>query len=132
VELYLHSHNTPLWRGAQLRKAQGQFHFYLTLIGHPVSHSDLECPESCGITIYRLSAIAYGTYSQLSSISGVCLLHPQPEDAPCHDDRDPLNTVGNRNVKMTWTEFSRLRVRFGGNASELENLGFFMILDFVG
>jgi hypothetical protein len=22
-------------------------------------------------------------------------LHPQPEDAPCRDDRDPLNTVDN-------------------------------------
>jgi hypothetical protein len=32
-------------------------------------------------------------YSQLPSISGGRLLHPQPEDAPCHGDRDPLNMV---------------------------------------
>jgi hypothetical protein len=31
----------------------------------------------------RISAIAYLIYSQLPSISGGRLLHPQPEDAPC-------------------------------------------------
>jgi hypothetical protein len=29
VELYLHSPSTPYWRGAQLKKAQGQPHLYL-------------------------------------------------------------------------------------------------------
>jgi hypothetical protein len=34
VELYLHSPNTPAWRGAQLGGAQGQFYFllYFTLL----------------------------------------------------------------------------------------------------
>jgi hypothetical protein len=32
VELYLHSPNTPSWRGAQL-KAQGQLYLYLTPLG---------------------------------------------------------------------------------------------------
>jgi hypothetical protein len=31
VELYLHSPNTPSWRGAQLKKAQGQLYLYLHL-----------------------------------------------------------------------------------------------------
>jgi hypothetical protein len=31
VELYLHSPNTPSWRGAQLKKAQGQLYLYLYL-----------------------------------------------------------------------------------------------------
>jgi hypothetical protein len=31
VELYLHSHNTPSWGGAQLKKAQGQLYLHLTL-----------------------------------------------------------------------------------------------------
>jgi hypothetical protein len=32
VELYLHSPNTPSWRGAQLGGAQGQLYLYLTFI----------------------------------------------------------------------------------------------------
>jgi len=31
VELYLQSHNTPSWRGAQLKKAQGQIYLYVTV-----------------------------------------------------------------------------------------------------
>jgi len=31
-ELYLHSPNTPSWRGAQLEGAQGQLYLYLILI----------------------------------------------------------------------------------------------------
>jgi hypothetical protein len=31
VELYLHSPNTPSWRGAELGGAQGQLYLYLTL-----------------------------------------------------------------------------------------------------
>jgi len=30
VELYLHFPNTPSWRGARLRKAQGQLYLYFT------------------------------------------------------------------------------------------------------
>jgi hypothetical protein len=30
VKLYLHSPNTPSWRGTQLKKAQGQLYLYLT------------------------------------------------------------------------------------------------------
>jgi len=29
VDVYLHYPNTPSWRGAQLKKAQGQLYFYL-------------------------------------------------------------------------------------------------------
>jgi hypothetical protein len=29
VEPYLHSPNTPSWRGVQLKEAQGQLHLYL-------------------------------------------------------------------------------------------------------
>jgi hypothetical protein len=31
VEIYLHSPNTPSWRGARLKKAQGQLYLYLYL-----------------------------------------------------------------------------------------------------
>jgi hypothetical protein len=34
VELYLHSPNTPSWRGAQLRGAQGQL--FLLLFGNKI------------------------------------------------------------------------------------------------
>jgi hypothetical protein len=37
----------------------------------------------------RLSTTACSIYSQLDSISGGRLHHPQPEDAPCRGDRDP-------------------------------------------
>jgi hypothetical protein len=37
----------------------------------------------------QLSATAYSIYSQLPSISGGQLVHPQPEDAPCRDDKGP-------------------------------------------
>jgi hypothetical protein len=37
----------------------------------------------------RLSATAYSIYSQLPSIPGGCVLHPQPEDAPCRGDKGP-------------------------------------------
>jgi hypothetical protein len=36
-----------------------------------------------------LSSAAYSIYSQLPSISRGRLLHPQPEDAPCHSDKGP-------------------------------------------
>jgi hypothetical protein len=29
VELYLHSPNTPSWRGAQLKEAQGQLYLFI-------------------------------------------------------------------------------------------------------
>jgi hypothetical protein len=35
VELYLHSPNTPSWRGAQLGGAQGEL--YLTFIWYPIN-----------------------------------------------------------------------------------------------
>jgi hypothetical protein len=34
VELYLHSSNTPSWRGAQLRGAQGQSSYFYHLLTH--------------------------------------------------------------------------------------------------
>jgi hypothetical protein len=37
----------------------------------------------------RLSMTAYAIYSQLPSISGGLLLHPQTEDAPCNGDKGP-------------------------------------------
>jgi hypothetical protein len=42
-------------------------------------------------TACRLSATAYSIYSQLPFISGGRLLHPQPEDALCHGEKDPSN-----------------------------------------
>jgi hypothetical protein len=39
VELYLHSPNTPSWRGAQLGGAQGQL--YLLLLWNPKVHTVL-------------------------------------------------------------------------------------------
>jgi hypothetical protein len=42
---------------------------------------------SCSTTSCRLSATAYSIYLQLPSIPGGRLLHPQPEDAPCHSDK---------------------------------------------
>jgi hypothetical protein len=39
----------------------------------------------------RLSATAYSVYLHRYCISGSRLLHPQPEDALCHGDRDPHN-----------------------------------------
>jgi len=35
----------------------------------------------------------FSIYSQLPSISGGRLLHPQPEDAPCRGDRDSYDMV---------------------------------------
>jgi hypothetical protein len=44
---------------------------------------------SCRTTTCRQSATAFSIYSQLLSIFGGRLLHPQPEDAPCRRDRGP-------------------------------------------
>ena len=38
---------------------------------------------------FRLSATALSIYSKLSSILEA-VFQPQPEDAPCHGDRDPF------------------------------------------
>jgi hypothetical protein len=46
-------------------------------------------PPSWRTTSCRLPATAYLVYSQLPSISGDRLLHPQPEDAPCRGDKGP-------------------------------------------
>jgi len=40
---------------------------------------------------YRLYAIAYSIHSQLPSISGGRLIHPQPLDTLPHSDRYPRN-----------------------------------------
>jgi hypothetical protein len=50
---------------------------------HPKSPSWRTTP-SC------LSVTAYSVYSQLLFISGARLLHPQPEDMPCHGDMGPI------------------------------------------
>jgi hypothetical protein len=44
-------------------------------------------------THFRLSATAYAIYSQLSSMFGGRLLHPQLEEEPCRGNRDPHNMV---------------------------------------
>jgi hypothetical protein len=50
------------------------------------------CPPPSWTTPYLLSMTAYSTYSQLSSISGGCLLHLEPEYWSCHGrERIPLN-----------------------------------------
>jgi hypothetical protein len=38
-----------------------------------------------------LNMVLIPIYSQLPSISGGNLFHPQPKDALCHGERDPLN-----------------------------------------
>jgi hypothetical protein len=47
-------------------------------------------PPKWRTTLFRLSATACSIYSQLPSVSGDRHRHPQPEDAPCRGDRDPL------------------------------------------
>jgi hypothetical protein len=48
------------------------------------------CPTpSLRTTLCQLSVTAYSIYSQLPSISGGLLLHPQPEDIHCHGDKGP-------------------------------------------
>jgi hypothetical protein len=37
----------------------------------------------------QLSVTAYSIYRHLLSISGSCVLHLQPEDAPCCGDKGP-------------------------------------------
>jgi hypothetical protein len=48
--------------------------------------------RSWSTTPDRFSTTVYSKYWQLPSICGVCLLRPQPEDAPCRGDRDPHDT----------------------------------------
>jgi len=48
-------------------------------------------PASWRATSCLLSATGYSIYSQLPSILGEQILHPQLEDAPCRGDRDPRN-----------------------------------------
>jgi len=59
-------------------------HFYSEGLLTPCPMPKLEnCP--------LLFATACSVYLQLPSISEGLLLHPQPEDVPCHGDRDPPN-----------------------------------------
>jgi hypothetical protein len=51
-------------------------------------------PPSWRIAPHQLSATVYSIYSQLPSISGGCLLHPQPEDVPCRGDKGPWLQTG--------------------------------------
>jgi hypothetical protein len=46
-------------------------------------------PQSWRTTPCWPSTTAYTLYSQLLSVSGDYLLHPQPEDAPCYGDKGP-------------------------------------------
>jgi hypothetical protein len=46
-------------------------------------------PNPWRTTPCRLPATYYSIYSQLSSISGGRLLHPQPEDTPCSGNKRP-------------------------------------------
>jgi hypothetical protein len=64
---------------------------FFTLIMLFFCDEDLLVPRpSSRTTPLRLSATAYSIHSQLPSISGGRLLHPQPEDAPCGDDKGPI------------------------------------------
>jgi len=56
--------------------------FFTVRIRQPHTQSRSWRTTSC-----RLSTTAYSIYSPLPSISGVLLLHPQPEDAPCRGDK---------------------------------------------
>jgi hypothetical protein len=48
--------------------------------------------------ISKLSATAYSIYSQLPSIPGGRLLHPQPKDASCNGDKGPIQQGINTNI----------------------------------
>jgi len=58
---------------------------------------DLLHPPSWRTTPCRLSATACSIHSQLPSISGGRLLHPQHEDAPCRGNKGPYNIPKNMN-----------------------------------
>jgi hypothetical protein len=79
VELYLHSPNTPSWRGDQLKKAQGQLYLYLNFLFKKA------------LTVLH-GPLAYPT--------GLLDLHietsPWPEDQP---DARPLPTEDNTTQK---------------------------------
>jgi hypothetical protein len=47
-------------------------------------------PPSQRTTHCRFSVSAYSIYSQLPSVPGVRLLHPQPENEPCRGEDSSL------------------------------------------
>jgi hypothetical protein len=51
VGLYLHFPNTPSWRCAQLKKAQGQLYLYLHLHLHLMSHTVSKIPRRFNTTL---------------------------------------------------------------------------------
>ena len=60
----------------------------------------------------QLFMTAYWIYLQLPSVSESHLLHPQPEDVPCHGDRDPLITqhVSMSSGYIIWGENSKCSI----------------------
>jgi len=58
MELYLHSPNTPSWRGDQLGGAQGQLFTFLTYIVDHQSHKTARkfCSQNC-LTLKMLHSI---------------------------------------------------------------------------
>jgi hypothetical protein len=91
-------HSNHIWRKPQLRPFQRIRPIsrpYITFCNKVIFsvricwlHAQL---QSWRTTPCVLSATAYSIYSQLHSISGGRLLHPQPEDVPAVVTRDPLN-----------------------------------------
>jgi hypothetical protein len=83
--------------------------------------------QSWRTTPCQLSATAYSIYLQLPSKTGGCLLHPQPEDAPCRVDRDPLNmglhTLHYVNAEISVNYFEGFHLHALGVIFSSENTG---------
>jgi len=58
VKLYLHYPNTPSWRGAQLKKAQGQLHLftYCSSSAKWTSCDGHDAREACVVRVKNQSA----------------------------------------------------------------------------
>jgi hypothetical protein len=52
----------------------------------------------------RLSAAAYSIYSQLTSIAGGHLFHPQPKDAPCCSEKETHLTGDLQEIYNIWID----------------------------
>jgi hypothetical protein len=48
---------------------------------------------------------AYSLYWQLTSVTGGSLLHPQPEDEPCYNDKKTHLTVCNKEPECVLNKF---------------------------
>jgi hypothetical protein len=66
-----------------------------------------------GTTACWLSATAYSVYSQLPFISGVRILHPQPEDAPSSCDKPARESESELDYEFALPEYGINTERVG-------------------